>query len=246
MMTDYMVKVLESEAAVSVYTHTTLQGNEAWLVDLKDISGIGEVTIISQEEAYDRMAAILGEEAQVLQYFQENPFSAFIELEIDLRQMETVLETLKAMPEISSIRDNRDILEKLREIVKGITIMSGLLLAAVGTTTLVALSHTIRQSIYHYREQIMTLTLLGAPKHFIAIPFYVLGIFMSLVSGILAIVGAFFVIKTSYQFIAGPIPFIPLPPMTETISGVAVVVVVIAAILGVLGCMLGMVSVKKQ
>jgi cell division transport system permease protein len=245
-ITEHMVEILESEAEVAVYSKMEIQEEATWIEELRKINGVRDVRLVSEEEAYERMSAILGEEAQVLQYFQENPFSAFIELSIDLQNMETVLDTLEIMPEISSIRDNRDVLGKLRDIVKGITFMSVLILIAVGMTTLVVLSHTIRQSIYHYREQITTLTLLGAPMRFIAIPFYILGIWMSFVSGIIATMGAFFVIQSSYGFMMGPIPFIPLPPMTETIQVVAIYILSLSVIFGILGCMLGMVSVKKQ
>ena len=245
-ITNHTIQLLEKEAEVAVYSNMEIEQGLDWIEEIGQIQGVRQVTIVSEEEAYDRMADILGEEAQVLQYFEVNPFSSFIELSIELQSMENVLDALEVMPEISSIRDNRNILDKLREIIQAVTIMSGVILVAVGITTLVVLSHTIRQSIYHYREQILTLNLLGAPKRFINTPFYILGLWMAIVSGVLASLGAIVVMQRVYEFMTGPIPFIPLPPIAEMIRVVMLYVLSLSVIFGILGCTLGMGSVKTQ
>lgn len=245
-LTNEVVSQIENEAEVSVYTKEELVLDSPWLATLKAIPGINEVNFVSKEEAYARMVLILGEEAKVLQYFQDNPFTSFVEVGIDLNNIDTILEQLKNMDEVASLRDNRDILDKLREISKALNYLSYMILAAVGITTLVTLSHTIRQSIYHYREEIITLTLLGAPRLFVAIPFYLMGMLMTMIASLGAVAAARLLIQSGYDFMAGPLPFIPLPPIETVLNEMSMIVMMAGLVLGYIGCLLGMNSVSRR
>ena len=62
-------------------------------------------------------------------------------------------------------------MESINDIIKGIKTVGTLIILAVSITTIIIISHMIRQGIYNNREQIKTLGFLGASRMFIGFPF---------------------------------------------------------------------------
>ena len=168
-----MVNVLSQEAEISAYFIDDINSEE--ILDLvnkiEEIDGVWNARIVEEEEAFENMEEMLGNEAEILELFDENPFEAFIEIGIHIEQMGIVLEELASFEEIDYIRDNREVLERIKDITSILSIFGYLVFVAVGITTLIILSHLIRQGIYINREQINTLRLLGAPSSFIGTPY---------------------------------------------------------------------------
>lgn len=241
-----VVEMIRKEAEISVYFQESLgsAGAARLAESIKGIDGVNEVRVVSGEEAYSRMEEILGREARVLEVLDENPFSAFIEVKIQLDKMDAVISGLNWMPGIEQVRDNREVLEKLRDISGMFSFIGTLVLAAVGVTTLVIISHIIRMGIYANREQIKTLRLLGAPEGFIAFPFMLEGLLLTLGGGLLAAALSAFAIDQVYIRMAGALPFIPLPPQGDLVAGLVLMLVLLSAALGAAGSLFGFSSSK--
>ncbi|MCR4434833.1 MAG: permease-like cell division protein FtsX [Clostridiales bacterium] len=241
-------EAIEGEAEISVYFDKGMdnQGALKLVESIKRIEGVRDSRLIGESEAYDRMVKILGKDAQVLKVFDDNPFSPFIEVKINLNAMDHVLEELDHMTGIQYIRDNRDVLDRLGNITHLFRILGYLMGAAVGIATLVILSHMIRLGMQNNREQINTLRLLGAPGIFIAFPFLLQGLLLTLGGGALAAALAAFALKQLYARMAGPLPFIPLPPGGALISGMVIVILSVSAVLGIVGSLLGLLSARNH
>lgn len=243
-----VVEAIQGEAEINVYYDKTIGsiGAMSLVERIKDIEGVREARLVDEGEAYSRMVEILGQEARVLEFFDDNPFSSFIELKINLEEIDPVLKKLDHMTGIEHIRNNREVLDRLHNIAVVLRLLEYLVLVAVGITTLVIISHIIRQGIYNNREQINTLRLLGAPEIFIAFPFLLEGLLLTLGGGILASALAVFTIKLVYAQVAGPLPFIPLPPYEVLVSGMVIMVMSLSAILGIVGSLLGLSSARSN
>ncbi len=90
---NHVAGVLQSEAEINVYYSQNI-GTEGALQlaeQIKGIYGVKEARLVDEKEAYDRMEKILGEESKVLDLFEENPFSPFLEVKIDLEQTNLIL-----------------------------------------------------------------------------------------------------------------------------------------------------------
>lgn len=237
-----IAKAIQGEAEINVYFDGSMEntGVVKLVEDIKGIQSVREVRLVGEDEAYGRMEEILGKEASVLKYFEDNPFSSFIEVKIQLGQMEQILEKLNRMDGIEYIRDNREILERIRSLSEVLDFLGYLVLFAVGISTLVIISHIIRLGVYNNREQIETLRLLGAPETFIALPFLLTGLVLTLGGGMIASALASFAIKTVYTHVAGPLPFIPLPSRETLTWGVAALVISLSAVLGLAGSFFGL------
>lgn len=243
-----VAEAIQGEAEINVYFDESMGNTGAMqMVErIKVLEGVRQAQMVEESEAYDRMVEILGKDARVLGIFDNNPFSPFIEVEINLEEIDPVLENLHLMKGVEDVRDNREVLDRLRHIAGVLTLLGYLVVTAVGISTLVIISHIIRQGIYNNREQINTLRLLGAPEAFIAFPFLLEGLLLTLGGGILAAVLAAFALKYVYVQMVGPLPFIPLPPREALVSGMVIAVMSLSAILGIVGSLLGLSSARSN
>ena len=243
-----VIEAIQGEAEINVHFEEGLDAVDTIQLakEIKDVDGVREVRVVGKEEAYGRMVEILGEEARVLEFFDNNPFSPFIEVKIYLDQINPVLEKIVTIKGIEHVRDNREILDRLHNFARVLRLLGYLAVVAVGISTLVIISHMIRLGIYNNREQINTLRLLGAPEAFIAFPFVLVGVLLTLGGGLVASTMSAFALKQIYAQMAGPLPFIPLPPLEIILGELVLLVIVLSASLGVVGSLLGLSSEKSN
>jgi cell division transport system permease protein len=161
-------------------------------------------------------------------------------------EIDPIIRELGFLTGIEHVRDNREVLERLSSISGVLKVLGYLVVAAVGVTTMVIISHIIRMGIYDSREQINTLRLMGAPEGFIALPFILEGLLITLAGGVLALVLAIFTIKYVYAQMVGPLPFIPLPPQETLISNLVILVMSLSPVLGIVGSFFGLSSAKDS
>jgi cell division transport system permease protein len=243
-----VVDAIQGEAEISVYFKDGIKDASVYemLNKIKAIDGVREVRLVDENEAYDRMVKILGKEASVLKYLEDNPFSSFIEVKIHIEKMDSVLEKVQTIADVEQVRDNREVLERLKNLSGMLKLIGYVFVIAVSTCTLLIVSHIIRMGIYNNREQINTLRLLGAPEYFIALPFFLEGLMMTISGGMLCLLMAVGSVKSIYSRMTGPLPFIPLPSLDQLIWGNIVLIIFISITLGVIGSFIGMKTAKEK
>ncbi|MDF2942468.1 MAG: hypothetical protein K0S01_1326 [Herbinix sp.] len=245
---DQLITSLRDEAEVSAYFTEVTDKEEALILldTIKNMEGVLDAHYIDEAQARTQMKEMLGDEAQILELFEDNPFDAFLEVKINLEQMDTVLSNVKNLKGIEYVRDNREVLEQMKNITKGLKLLGTLVILAVGVTTLIIISHMIRQGIYNNKEQINTLRLLGAPNSFIGFPFVLTGMLLTLCGGIVAMVLLIILINGGYSQLSGSIPFIPMPAKDEMRDKVSLIIVIVSILLGLLGSLFGLSSIKNE
>jgi len=247
-VSSHIIEAIQDEAEINVFYPETLTATEisALLEEIEVIDGVREARLIHAEEAYERMEEVLGKEAQVLTYFTENPFSPFIEVNIQLEDLDGVLADLAQLDKINYVRDNREVLEDLRHLAGIMQFLGYLVVVAVGIATLIIIAHLIKLGIDHNREHIKTLILLGAPDSFIAVPYLLVGLLLSAGGGVLAAILSIFALKYIYALTAGPLPFIPLPPLGNITVNLFLFVIILSALLGLGGSIFGFSTAKVK
>ncbi|NDL68253.1 cell division protein FtsX [Anaerotalea alkaliphila] len=243
-----VVKAIQREAEVNVYMVEGLEesayGRE--MEAMASIEGVEEVRLVDREEAYGRMVAILGEDAKVLEFFEGNPFSAFVEIRLDLEKTGDVLSNLEALPQVDHVRDNREVLDLLSQGSRLVDVLSWLVLLGVGVTTLVILTHLVRQGIDLHRYEIHTLELLGAPRTFVALPYVMEGVLLMLLGGLMAWGMAVLAVDEFYRQVAGPLPFLPLPDRMWLRGSLFPLVLGASLVLGVAGSFFGLAGARRD
>ncbi|NLE26234.1 MAG: hypothetical protein GX625_12995 [Clostridiaceae bacterium] len=243
-----LVTMLQEEAEVSVFFHEDLEEKEVLTLaeELGKLEGVWSARVVDESEAYSRMEEILANDAGILELFDENPFKAYIEIRIDPGYLNSVIEDIQRYKEVDFVRDNRGVLESINSIIKGINAIGSLIIFAVGITTVIIISHMIRQGIYNNRDQIKTLRFLGASRIFIGFPFICVGLLMTVAAGILSSLIMALLIHQGYIVMGGSIPFIPLPAEADLVLGVAFVLMGVSVILGMAGSLFGLSSIKEH
>ncbi len=246
-MGDTIVEALQEEAQVSAYFADGVNNAQAAKLtnQIRNMSGVLEARYIDAEQAYEQNRDMLGNEAEILELFDENPFEAYIDIRINLEQMDQILKDVQGLLGIEYVRDNREILEQMKGIVDALKIMGILIACAVGITTLIIISHMIRQGIYNNKDQINTLRLLGAPGGFIGFPFILAGTFLTLLGGILAAAMLIVLMNKGYNQLSGYIMFLPLPSLDELRDVIAGIILGASACLGFAGSLFGLSSIGR-
>ncbi len=246
-VSSHIVLAIQEEAEISIYYSEDIDaaGADRLAEEIGNIEGVHEARLVSKEEAYSRMEKILGKEARVLEYLDDNPFNPFIEAKIQIEDISLILEKLDLIEGIEHVRDNREVLKRILGISQTIKVLGYLIITAVGISTTVIISHIIRMGIYDCREQINTLRLMGAPEAFIGFPFILEGLLLTMGGGALSSALAAYALKYLYTQAAGPIAFIPLPPREALASSLVMLIMFLSASLGTVGVFFGLSSAKN-
>ena len=243
-----LIHMLEQESEISAFFEENTSEAEALGLseNIAEINGVRSARIIGESEAYDRMRNVLGEEAKILTLFEGNPFEAYLEIRIEPGRIDAILQKVEGIEGIDYVRDNREILDRIDGVIEALNVLGYLVIIAVGVTTVLIISHMIRQGIYNNREQINTLRILGASYPFIGFPFILVGLLLTLGGGLLASLITVLLIRLGYNFMSGAIPFIPLPPRDELTLHVTVILLGVSIILGIAGSLFGLSSIKSN
>ena len=239
---------LESEAEISAYYPEDLNAYslEALIEEIRLIPGVKGVEAISAESSFEKMSEILGQEAKILNQFDENPFEAYLEISIELGSLDSILSSLEENEQLEYIRDNRSILEKISQISSIVAVLGVIMTLAVGISTFIITSHIIREGVHAHEAQINTLQLLGAPDMFINMPFIIEGTLLTLVSGILATVAyGGFAIQIG-NFTAGVFPFFPAINSEKLIMTISLGTILASGVLGLIASAFGLKLVKTK
>ncbi|NLO38748.1 MAG: hypothetical protein GX115_04635 [Ruminiclostridium sp.] len=247
-ISDRFVEMLEKEAEISAYFEDDTGAAEATelITVIKTMDGVWDARLVGTEAARLRMEEVLGDEANILELFDQNPFEPFIEVRIDLNKMDNVLEQLRYLRGIAYVRDNRDILQQLQDIAKVLGVLMYLMIAAVGVTTMVIISHMVRQAIYQNKDHIYTLRLLGAPNRFIGFPYLLVGMNLTLLGGCLASLAIVLLLREAYGQMGGILPFIPLPPLDDLVMWPVMTIMGFSIILGLFGSLVGISAANRE
>ena len=242
-ITNNMIQAIENEAEISIYYN---EGSDPKNIayKIREIEGVRDVVLVDESLAKLKMNEIMGEEYGIIELFDHNPFSPYIEVKIDLESIDTIISVANDIDEVELVRDNKEVLDKLKGISKLANILGILVIVAVSVATLVITSHIIRQCIYVNREAINTLKLLGAPEFFINLPFILGGLLMTIIAGVLSVLMVSGVLRYIYSQITGSLPFIILPNLGEMIMGIGIFSLILSLILGLLGSFFGLRSTR--
>lgn len=244
-ITDSMIRDIENQAEISVYYEAEANkiaiGNQ-----IEKIAGVKEVIYINKEEAKMNMTEILGEESRILDLFDHNPFDPYIEIRIDLNEVENITEKANSLSGVELVRNNKEILDKLKDISSLISLLGVLIIISVSVATLIVTSHIIRQGIYLNKEQINTLRLLGAPEFFIRLPYILEGLIMTVLAGLISSTLIYFTFNYIYVKVIDFLPFMILPSLDKLLISIFIFTALLAIILGFIGSIFGLKSTKTS
>lgn len=242
------IDLIKEESEISVYYDESISEFQIGLIQeqIKDIDGVESVVLVGEAQAYSKMEAILGTEAKVLGYFEENPFSAYFEVSIDFDKREGIQEQLESIDQVDYVRDNQNVLDQLQQIGRFVNWISTIVGTAVIISTFIITSHIIREGIHSNREHIRTLVYLGAPGWFVNLPYLLEGVLLTGLASIGSIGLNWIIVNQTQKFITGGISFIPAIDINGVILGLSVLMLAGALLLGLLAGVFGLKMVSEK
>lgn len=177
-----------------------------YLNDDADIKHIGEVLksntltekvdFISAEEGLKKMIEQYSEQKELFENLPYNPVPATYMVTInDLDKISTAVQQFKAIDGVYKVNAPMDFAGFIKDLRTTFTIIGIVLIVALGTVSVIIISNTTRLSVFSRRKEIAIMRIVGATNSFIKTPFFVEGLFIGLLSGLLS----WFVTKLVYE-----------------------------------------------
>lgn len=187
-----IIKQIESQQGIQIYikedaTESQIEslGNE-----IRKINGVNKVTFVSKQDALNTVKSWFDAEQDLLTgYDEENPFPAsyFVTL-TDLGLNEQVQEQIFKLQGVDEIESENNTINRLRDLARGIQIMTILILTLLIIISIFIISYTIKLTVHARRREISIMKYVGATNGFIRGPFIVEGVIIGVVSAIITLV----------------------------------------------------------
>jgi cell division transport system permease protein len=238
-----IVKILEAESNLDVFIKDNeFQYSQNYLINL---DGVKNVEFISKEEAKDKIISILGDEGDIINDFDTNPFVDYLQIEVSKENIDSVINEVNKMANIEYIRDNKDVLQKMILFSRNVKTTVFFILLVVLIGTIVTVFHLVRQAMESMSDRIGTLRLLGAPEYFIMIPFYIYSFLMTIMGALLSLILSGYFLKGILKMYTS-FPFMPHIDVKTVLLSNSILVLGLSILLGVGGTFIGIKTSKIQ
>jgi cell division transport system permease protein len=197
-----MALSLEQEIQVIVYLQDEVTSQAVHDVEraLKSDRGVASLVYVSKEQALADFQKQFPADSHLLQGLGQNPLPAsfVVTLAPDSRSSDAVrrwADRARSIPNVGQVHYNQEWVDALASIVRYIeaaAIIVGMILSAASVTII---ANTIRLALYSRREEIEILSLIGATKAFIRIPYLLEGAVLGLLGSALSLV----ILKTAFE-----------------------------------------------
>jgi cell division transport system permease protein len=161
-----IITSVEDKIEIKVYLNddiTTLkkQGIEA---SIKDIEGVKSVTYISKEQALENFRKQLGENGDFAKGLEiDNPLPpSFVVKVTDPKLVVSVSSQINGIPGVYQIKDGRDVVNKVMNIVSFVRGTSIILMLILGIVSTFLISNTIKLTVYARKKEIAIMKYIGA------------------------------------------------------------------------------------
>jgi cell division transport system permease protein len=168
-------------------------------VKIRACPEVAAAALITKAAAWERFAAIYGRD--MLNAVDDNPLPVSFEITLNktlqagdaAAALKARLEPLPGVEGVRYAREWMDFLSRFRWYL-----YTGALVAAAAmfVALLIAISNTIKLTIYARKELVRNMHLVGATRFFISMPFIIEGMLQGFIGGAIAI-AAVFILKTS-------------------------------------------------
>ena len=156
---------------------------------LREISGIKEIEYISKEEAMERMKQSMGDKAYLLDVLEgdQNPLRVNYRIVLeDVGALSQIVPQLQAIEGVDNVLAPVELSDVFVNVHKAVVCISVGLVVVLGFVSVVVISNTIRLTVFARRKEINIMKYVGATNGFIRMPFFVEGIAVGLIAGVIS------------------------------------------------------------
>lgn len=183
---------IEEENVVMVYVEDDTSDADitAMGTQLTSIDNVKEVEFVPKEDAWAEQLSTM-EEAQA-QFFTEIssdiPLPDAYKVTVDdLTYFDQTVQQIETLDHIDTIRENKDLAEKLVTIRHGVEVISIVIVVVLLAISVFIIQNTIKLTVYSRRLEISIMKSVGATNSFVRLPFVVEGMILGFISGVVSL-----------------------------------------------------------
>lgn len=180
---------VQEQNVIMVYLDDNISEDDINIVgqDIRMIGDVDSAEYVSKEDAYQSQLESLGDDAKLMEGLDENPLpdSYVVNLK-SLEHYNSIVDSLKAINHVSSVRGNSDLAEQVRQLSRAVTIVSVGIIIMLLAVSLFIIANTVRVTMYNRRLEISIMKAVGATNWFIRWPFIIEGVILGIISGVIA------------------------------------------------------------
>ena len=193
----HVMELFEDKNVVMVFLNNTVSGSDATLtvadVQKKIISvdnvDPDNVEFVPKEKGFSSLMDRFDEKLKIIDTLGDTANilpDAFKVGFKDPTRYETTVQQLKNLPEVYTVRDNREYAEKLMGINQTVTVVGAWIVGLLLVVSLFIITNTIKLTMYVRKLEISIMKSVGATDWFIRMPFLVEGIVIGLAAGLIS------------------------------------------------------------
>ncbi len=184
-----LVNDVESQNVVVAFVKDDLERGAVEQVgnDLRAIENVTDVEYVSKEEGFNEQLDEFGVDRDLLEGVIENPLPDSFRVTVsNIDLFDETLARIKSVPNVDTVRESQEIVNQISTLQKSITMICLVLVAVLIVVSLFIIANTIRITMASRKIDIQVMKSVGATNAFISWPFMIEGIFIGIISGLLA------------------------------------------------------------
>lgn len=202
------------------------------------LSNVAGTEFISKDDAIMEYQDTLREDIFEQMMGEGNPLPNSVDVTLtDLSLYDETMAQITAIDGVDSIRDTREIAQKLTSLSTLVSTMSLWIVLALSLISIFIISNTIRMTMYARRFEISIMKSVGATDAFVRVPFVFEGMIIGFISGIIGSLLLTFVYDAVMQGVQNILQF-NFIPYDKLAPFVWVAFIVAGMIIGMLGSIL--------
>ena len=193
----HVMELFEDKNVVMVFLNDTVSGSDATLtvndVQQKILSvdnvDPDNIEFVPKEKGFSSLMDRFDEKLKIIDTLGDTANilpDAFKVGFKDPTRYETTVQQLKNLPEVYTVRDNREYAEKLMGINQTVTVVGAWIVGLLLVVSLFIITNTIKLTMYVRKLEISIMKSVGATDWFIRMPFLVEGIVIGLIAGLIS------------------------------------------------------------
>mgnify|MGYP000005550149 CR=1 FL=1 len=186
---EYNVMNLREQPEIQVFCDVNLDEVGVKLVEnaLTRNSKIKQITVVTKEQAFEKVKEMLGDDASVLEGIENDflPVSFIVKL-YDPEDSEQVMQEVEQITGVASVKYPQRTVEFISKFSNWVQFVSSILIFVLLVVSVFIISNTIRLTVFARRREISIMKYIGATDWFIRLPFIVEGVVLGIIGAIIA------------------------------------------------------------
>lgn len=150
------------------------------------IPNISEALLVTKDKAFSELKQQVADNRGILDGL-ENPLRNSFRISIkNIKMSENTSAELSKIPGVAKVKNNKSLVDKILKITEIIRAVTFWFLIIFISMTVIIISNTIKVALFARRREINIMKFIGATDNFIRLPFFVEGILIGVIGGIIS------------------------------------------------------------